>query len=33
MGCVVLGFGIFALVDGEALSDLVNLGAEELNEK
>ena len=23
MGCIVLGFGIFALVDGEALSDLV----------
>jgi hypothetical protein len=28
MGCVVLGFGIFALVDGEALSDLVTIGAE-----
>ena len=23
MGCIVFGFGIFALVDGEALSDLV----------
>lgn len=30
MGCVVLGFGIYALVDGESLSDLVSLGAEEI---
>ena len=33
MGCVVLGFGIYALVDGEALSNLVSLGAEELNQE
>jgi hypothetical protein len=29
MGCVVLGFGIYALVDGESLSDLVSLGGED----
>ncbi len=33
MGCVVLGFGIYAMVDGQALSDLVSLGAEELADK
>jgi hypothetical protein len=33
MGCVVLGFGIFALVDGEYLTDLVSYGADELGKK
>lgn len=32
MGCVVLGFGIYALVDGESLSNLVSIGAEQLDE-
>lgn len=32
MGCIVLGFGIFALVDGQALTDLVSIGAEAIGE-
>ena len=30
MGCVVLGIGIFALVDGQALMDLVNSTQEDI---
>ena len=32
MGCVVLGFSIFALVDGKTFSHLVENGAAELGE-